>query len=379
MGALLQVGTSDTRLPAPAEGVDSLTCHSTPQGRYKDVVPLHPTRPLVQGSYLALHPLTTSHRALLQIEIIAPFEPIKRPRVPSPILPPALFSESRLDLPSISAIEGLWVRLNKVQATLRDAESLMEPIAHYDTAQYARSVREDTAGLASYALSDQASTHNESPPRSRSGQTYLESHFAQGPEDGTAASRGVEGIQHEIIPELAEPQSSYSAPDQNPGSSVLTDMIRRSPPSTSPPNEVTNGHTTSARSKSGEQLDGSQGRLIIGSNGVLVDDMTERTPLLRRDPALDSHRPDWIRGEQDIESQTIRRKVSWPKIHSMVQWPKDKGVDIARHVLNPKRWDRKVIWQNAVVAPVGFLPAAVLGLLLNILDALSYGMSLHST
>lgn len=40
---------------------------------------------------------------------------------------------------------------------------------------------------------------------------------------------------------------------------------------------------------------------------------------------------------------------------------------------NPKRWDFHALWRNAVVAPVACMPAVVVGLLLNILDALSYG------
>lgn len=43
---------------------------------------------------------------------------------------------------------------------------------------------------------------------------------------------------------------------------------------------------------------------------------------------------------------------------------------------DPKTWDRQALWRNVVVAPVVCLPAVIVGLLLNILDALSYGMIL---
>jgi SulP family sulfate permease len=102
-------------------------------------------------------------------------------------------------------------------------------------------------------------------------------------------------------------------------------------------------------------------------------DATERTPLLGKDIPFESHHPDWIRGQRDIEGQEIRRKVSWPKLRNVILWPKEKAYDIARVVANPKAWDRKAIWENAVVAPVSCLPAVILGLLLNVLDALSYG------
>jgi SulP family sulfate permease len=42
--------------------------------------------------------------------------------------------------------------------------------------------------------------------------------------------------------------------------------------------------------------------------------------------------------------------------------------------VNPKKWDRKALWNNVVLTPTSCLPAVAVGLLLNILDALSYGM-----
>lgn len=102
-------------------------------------------------------------------------------------------------------------------------------------------------------------------------------------------------------------------------------------------------------------------------------DATERTPLIGKDVPFESHHPDWIRGQRDIEAQEIRRKVSWPKLRHVILWPKEKGYDIVKVVANPRAWNRKAMWENAVKAPIECLPAVILGLLLNILDALSYG------
>lgn len=75
----------------------------------------------------------------------------------------------------------------------------------------------------------------------------------------------------------------------------------------------------------------------------------------------------------DIESQHIyiyeSRKSSLQEAYSRTK----KVFYITTH---PKSWDRHVIWQEGVVRPVSLLPAVFLGLLLNILDALSYGMIL---
>jgi SulP family sulfate permease len=42
---------------------------------------------------------------------------------------------------------------------------------------------------------------------------------------------------------------------------------------------------------------------------------------------------------------------------------------------NPKRWNGRMLLHHAVLAPAACLPAVTVGLLLNILDALSYGQS----
>jgi SulP family sulfate permease len=45
-------------------------------------------------------------------------------------------------------------------------------------------------------------------------------------------------------------------------------------------------------------------------------------------------------------------------------------------VVHPKKWDLTRIYQEAIVKPVSILPSVFLGLLLNLLDALSYGIIL---
>ncbi|KAI6713428.1 hypothetical protein JHW43_004030 [Diplocarpon mali] len=246
--------------------------------------------------------------------------------------------------------------------------------AHADNTLTARSVREDTAELASYALSDKASVRSVSPPRQRSAQTSLESYFGPGKlESESSPIRNIEGLQNHPIPEGSEPvspENSSITSDRAPGTSVLTKMLKNSPPETR--------HANDDNDSEGEHGAGGiwgddrsrQGRLVITSHGVGVDP-TESTSLLGK-----SHHPDWIRGEQDIERQATKQRPAWPRLRDFVLWPQKKGLDAARTIANPKAWDLKVIWTNAVVEPVSCLPAVVLGNLLNILDALSYGMIL---
>lgn len=243
-----------------------------------------------------------------------------------------------------------------------------------DGAQYARSVREDTAELASYALSDRASIQSASPPtRPRPAQTQLELYSTPASDSESASNRDVEGLRHEIIQEVSEPASPVSGPSsKSPGNSALADMIKRSPLGQSPPDEDRDDKNSHKGNEA--DVDAQQERRTITTNGVKVHD-TERTPLIWKD-SVETHHPDWIRGQQDLEGQDIPKKLSWTKLRKITMWPREKGFDLARTVINPRRWDSRAIWDNAVLAPISVLPAVTLGLLLNILDALSYGMCL---
>lgn len=245
--------------------------------------------------------------------------------------------------------------------------------APVDTAQYARNVREDTAELASYALSDHVSSvHSGSPRPSSLTQSHLESYFHSHSDEELPTPRNLNDLQPRMIQENPEPISPDTRHPlyNSPGTSILTSMIRKSPPKASIPTEEEEGFDT----ESDDEVDDesfSQRRLIVTSNGVKVD-TTERSPLLKKYSSEPSH-PDYLGGEPDVERQTFRRKSSWPKFRNLISWPGKKSINSLRVIVNPKSWNRKTIWQNSVVTPVGYLPAVVVGTLLNILDALSYG------
>lgn len=73
-------------------------------------------------------------------------------------------------------------------------------------------------------------------------------------------------------------------------------------------------------------------------------------------------------GSVDLESQKGPSRTGW--LHRTIDSVKGGRGKVARGF---KSWDRHALWKNVVVAPVACLPAVVVGLLLNILDALSYG------
>lgn len=263
-------------------------------------------------------------------------------------------------------------------------------IAPIDSAQNARNVREDTAELASYALSDQASSIISTSPSQRPGsgnQSQIDTYFNRDSSqyedsDDVTTSHASDALRPAVIHEVSEPVSPEMEHSSFRSNSALTDMLRRSPSSTSPPRtNQSNGRiariplpaTTDNDTEVAVIDDVDDGMSIDGAKYALSPD--EETPLVPKRGSI-QHHPDYIHGEDDLEAQDMRRNKSWPKLQSLAKWPLKKGRRAVQVVSSPKSWDHKVILQKAVYEPAGLLPAVILGCLLNILDALSYGMIL---
>lgn len=113
------------------------------------------------------------------------------------------------------------------------------------------------------------------------------------------------------------------------------------------------------------------GVIISSEDG---DAMGEQTPLLPRArlPAFRKQRYD---AAPTLEAQPPRRLGIWNRLGH--HYPGFKGLRHAAHTLqNPKTWDARLVFQTVVVRPISILPSVFLGLLLNLLDALSYGIIL---
>ncbi|WQF77740.1 Putative cyclic nucleotide-binding domain, STAS domain, SLC26A/SulP transporter [Colletotrichum destructivum] len=272
------------------------------------------------------------------------------------------------------------------------------PVAHaanrlqtapVDSAQYARSVREDTAELASYLLSDKKT--GQSPAflsRQRSQSSALARETAvsddeDGDEDGDEIAHVPSS---ETIPEVSEPPS----PDEDAegviedGPSILTNLLKKSPPQShrdpSPeprPEPLALSDPEPKRTLSPDTPRCKPQR----STERVVDEPTERTPLIPRlsSDSFESYDTNGSTDGVDVEGQKQRPRKKW------LRGLKDLTVNVEEHLVHgiqiatsPKAWDRRALWQNAVVAPASCLPAVVVGLLLNVLDALSYGESFAS-
>lgn len=221
------------------------------------------------------------------------------------------------------------------------------PIA--DPAQYASDgLRDQTAELATYGLS----LNKKSLLRDGSGLPHSLDIF-HGSQNSAGYSQDEATSSHPVAGEaLLEPGYASIDPASPSGSSALTEMIRR-PLTDTEEDQVTQSGT---------------------------DDISfPPPPTIYEGPERDNEHTSLLSKSTqnygsagDAENQRAAVKQS-PNLAT-------KGISSVAHytrtLSNPKAWDRRVIWKEAVLYPASLVPAVLLGLLLNILDALSYGMIL---
>ena len=97
----------------------------------------------------------------------------------------------------------------------------------------------------------------------------------------------------------------------------------------------------------------------------IISKPSERTKLMERRTAYGSIK--------DLEGQQAASFRPTSRTRVGLQVFKEKTARIVRVVTNPKSWDRENIIEYGIRQPASFVPPVILGLLLNILDALSYG------
>lgn len=247
---------------------------------------------------------------------------------------------------------------------------LTRGVVPVDSAQNARSVREDTAELASYLLSD-GSTQRRPSFLQRSRPSI---HEVFGPEFGDADS--IEGSirpSSGTILEVSEPPSPEDGEDGEPaaegeGPSALANLLKKSSPPSSLPEQTSipqaRLENVDAGQSQSSHTDEIQHRPEMGET-----EDSEYTPLLgRQGPGSGTS------SSVDLEGQKTQARRRW--LHELAeqrQKVEHHLVQIAKVASSPRSWDRKAIWNTTVVEPVSCLPAVAVGLLLNILDALSYG------
>ncbi|KAH8676260.1 sulfate transporter family protein [Xylariales sp. PMI_506] len=258
-----------------------------------------------------------------------------------------------------------------------------EQLSPIDSASYARSVREDTAELASYVLADKKEKRRASFLRRKRSGSAPGDHYTSSAQLGSTQPEGAGESEDLSIAEVSEPSSPEHEITENPldGPSILSSLLKNSPPQgsngTSETDKNLNGESVTASTRSSRPEIHTDASSLYDPG--TIDGARETEPLLR--PKSHDHRlpdsPELSDGEMlsDVESQKPRprsRHRGYGSIRELTR----STVEGVSSAMNPKTWDRRAIWQNVILAPLSCLPSVVVGLLLNILDALSYGMIL---
>lgn len=217
--------------------------------------------------------------------------------------------------------------------------------------------------MASYILADKKDRRSASFLAHRPSVSLQPNHGGN-PDDASQYSRT------EDIEEVSEPPSSdtETASVEDVGPSMLTNMLRRSPPETYPSSASTSDDMHNDGMRTHESLGTAASHLEpVRSSRHGSEDNLETTPLLRHK----SHRSLLPSDSEDLENQkprSRRKHAHWPRRGEAGESIRKLGA-----AMNPKTWNKRTVWDKAVMGPIRCLPAVIVGLLLNVLDALSYG------
>lgn len=237
-------------------------------------------------------------------------------------------------------------------------------------------VRDDTAELASYALSDAISTRSLSPSYQFGSAASNASHLNNGSYFGGRLDRchitrleSHETSRPGVIHEVSEPGSPavVGSPRKSPPVSALSEMIRNSPPLEDEVSMETEESNTGVVDT----------RVATIAQGIICQP-SEMTPLLSGQAGRIRRESTAYNSIKDLERQGEILEPVANGIRSARVQMKGQGNPNWTWISNPRTWNKRMIWTYGVHQPVSYVPAIVLGLLLNILDALSYGENMKS-
>lgn len=167
-----------------------------------------------------------------------------------------------------------------------------------------------------------------------------------------------------IIHEVSEPASPAvtESPRKSPPLSALSEMIRNSSPSDDEGRMSTNEIKVGA-------VDTHIATIAQGT----ISPPREYTPLMAGKGSPSTKGTTAYNSIEDLEGQEEGLKPNSNGIRGAIASTKEQGHRVLSWISNPKSWNPWAIWSHGIQQPVGNVPAVILGLLLNILDALSYG------
>ena len=233
-------------------------------------------------------------------------------------------------------------------------------------------VREDTAELASWVLSDVASIRSShssvrhninsvSNQRTPQNEPYVAGRMEQ---DDLSRNESNDSSRPGVIEEVSEPASpdSLESSRMSHEISALTEMVRASPPTQEGNTEARKNDT---RGKSGLQP-------VTVQEGI-ISQPDEQTALLLRKVAYGSDKSYKYGSMGDLESQGVSAKGQMSQIRKRVRYSTEHIAHLIKRIASPKSWDQEAIFEHGLRRPASYIPPVILGLLLNVLDALSYG------
>ena len=223
-------------------------------------------------------------------------------------------------------------------------------------------------------MSDAASVRSGTPPRRYTTSPYnntlgnLATDFEISSDHDLSAIDTASTDHPYVIQEVSEPVSpSKPSSRKSPSTSVLTELLRNV-------NRAEEQNTDEEEHNS--TYSDADVHIVTVRNGI-ISQPHESSSLLKVRVCLDSHGSRSYRLHRDIESlEGVRPGLMSPYCGSIMQ-PNEYVVTFGRRLLSPKTWGLKAIWRTGVINPAGYIPAVILGLLLNVLDALSYGTAVY--
>lgn len=225
-------------------------------------------------------------------------------------------------------------------------------------------VREDTAELASLALSDISFHHGAHSPSSRhiSSSSFRKSSiFARKPSgnDRSACQASSNSTRPNFIEEDSEPTSPHSSSSSQDSrcQSALTEILKCSPPT-----------EEESRDTDDDEPSGKIGVQHVTVCEAILSQPNERTGLLQEQSVYGSMK--------DVESQKAAYQVQSSRIVDVLCQGSQGFAGIGRAAISSDIWSRENVWKYGVLRTTIVMPAVLLGLLLNILDALSYGKTI---
>ena len=207
-----------------------------------------------------------------------------------------------------------------------------------------------------------AHQHSQAPSRTRRSSSDLYGGYL----DQDIVSRQRSNSTHvpDMIEEVVEPPSP-DTPDSSSKvspTSLLSERLRNS----------ATAKQDDKNSEDGASFDGKGLQPAIVGQGI-ISQPNERTTLLLKRTAYRSENFRDFGSSKDLESQKATRAGPVVNYQRCIAHIRESGARIGRSITSPKSWDMRDLWVSGIRQPASYIPPVILGLLLNILDALSYG------